>query len=71
MRELLKTFAPGVDRHLKNLRAACGNRLCHNSQFMRCIPGSRPGVCAGRELVLLRGLFCHGLHPRRLSVYAA
>ncbi len=49
MRELLKTFAPGVDRHLKNLRAACGNRLCHNSQFMRCIPGSRPGVCAGRE----------------------
>jgi len=49
MRGLLKTIAPGVERHLTNLRAACGNRLCHNSQLMRSIPGSRPGVCAGRE----------------------
>jgi len=49
MRELMRTFIPGVDRHLKNLRAMCGNRLCHNTQLMRSIPGGRPGIQAGRE----------------------
>ena len=48
MKELLKSLVPGVDRHLKNLRAACGNRLCHNSQLLRSIPGSRPGVSVGQ-----------------------
>src|SRR5271165_7172646 len=48
MRELFKSLVPGVDHHLKNLRAACGNRLCHNTQLMRSIPGSRPGVSVGQ-----------------------
>jgi hypothetical protein len=48
MKEFLKSLVPGVDRHLKNLRAACGNRLCQNTQLMRSIPGSRPGVSVGQ-----------------------
>ncbi len=49
MRELLKSFLPGVDRHLKNLRSVCGLRTCHNSQLMRSIPGGRPGIHTGSE----------------------
>jgi len=47
MRELLKLLMPNVDRHVKNLRAACGNRQCHNTHLMRGIPGGRPGVLVG------------------------
>jgi len=48
MKGLLKSLVPGIDRHLKNFRAACGNRLCHNSQLLRSFPGSRPGVSVGQ-----------------------
>jgi len=48
MRELVKLLVPGVARHFNHLRAACGNRFCHNTQLMRSIPGSRPGVSVGQ-----------------------
>ena len=47
MMELLKSLVPCVEGHLKNLRATCENRQCHNTQLMRSIPGSRPGIRVG------------------------
>lgn len=47
MKLFFKSMIPGVDRHLNNLRATCGNLLCHNTHLMRGIPGGRPGVSVG------------------------
>jgi len=47
MKGLLKSFAPDVDRRLRNLRAVCGLSRCRNTQLMRGIPGACPGVRAG------------------------
>jgi hypothetical protein len=47
MRLFSKFVIPGVDRHLNNIRATCGNPLCHNTHLMRGIPGGRPGVRVG------------------------
>jgi hypothetical protein len=41
------SFLPGVDRGLRNMRAVCDFRGCHNTQLMRSIPGSRPGIQVG------------------------
>jgi hypothetical protein len=49
MKDLLKSFLPGIDRHLKNFRSVCANRACHNKQLMRSLPGGRPGIQVGAD----------------------
>jgi hypothetical protein len=41
------SFLPSVDRSSKNVRAVCDFSGCHNKQFLRSIPGSRPGIQVG------------------------
>jgi hypothetical protein len=43
----LMSFLPAIDRGLKSMRAECDYRGCHNKQFLRSIPGSRPGIGVG------------------------
>ncbi|MFZ1012764.1 MAG: hypothetical protein WAN28_05415 [Terracidiphilus sp.] len=45
----LLSFLPAVDRGWKNMRAVCDFNGCHNTQLMRSIPGSRPGMQVGPQ----------------------
>jgi hypothetical protein len=47
MRSLLKSFLPVLDRRAESLNSGCGNKSCHNTQFLRSFPGSRPGIQVG------------------------
>ena len=44
----LMSLLPGVDRGLKNMKAECEFRGCHNKQLFRNFPGTRPGICVGQ-----------------------